>query len=153
LEAVVESRIATANDLTTKLLGIPGIETPRVGPKSVHTYWKYCLRVDSKRVRGGAVKLAQLLAERGIASAPRYIQKPAFMCEVFQKQRTFGNNHYPFTLARPEAIDYDRNRFPGTFDALEGILVLPWNERYTDQHVNYIAGSLKQCVKQLSEEV
>ena len=56
-----------------------------------------------KRVRGGAVELGKLLAKRGIASAPRYIQKPAFMCEVFQKQRTFGNTNYPFGLARPEA--------------------------------------------------
>ena len=150
LEHVVESRIATADMLTERLHGLPGIETPWVSAKSVHTYWKYCLRVDSQLLPGGAVKLGQLLAQRGIASAPRYIQKPAFMCEVFQKQRTFGNSHYPFTLARPETLDYDRSRFPGTFDALEGILVLPWNERYTDEHVTYIAKSLKQCVGQLA---
>jgi perosamine synthetase len=152
LKAVVKSRIAMADKLTEQLQGLPGIETPWVSPNSVHTYWKYCLRVDSQVLRGGSVKLGQLLAERGIASAPRYIQKPAFMCEVFQKQRTFGNNHYPFTLARPEAVDYDRGRFPGTFDALEGILVLPWNERYTEEHVHYIANSLKQCVNQLAGE-
>src|SRR5262245_34767434 len=99
LEAVVKSRITMANKLTTQLRGLAGIETPWVEPDSTHTYWKYCLRVDSQVVRGGAVRLAQLLSERGIASAPRYIQKPAFMCEVFQKRRTFGNNHYPFTLA------------------------------------------------------
>jgi dTDP-4-amino-4,6-dideoxygalactose transaminase len=153
LEAVVEKRIAMADKLTVKLRELPGIDPPWVGRNSVHTYWKYCLRVDSRVLPGGAVKLAQLLAQRGIASAPRYIQKPAFMCEVFQKQCTFGSSHYPFSLARPEAIDYDRRRFPGTFDALEGILVLPWNERYTDEHVNYIASSLRACASQLIGEV
>ena len=104
------------------------------------------------RVTGGAVELGKLLAKRGIASAPRYIQKPAFMCEVFQKQRTFGDTNFPFGLARPEAIDYDRSKFLGTFAALEGILVLPWNERYTDEHVNYIARSLHECADQLVTE-
>jgi hypothetical protein len=73
------------------------------------------------------------------------------MCEVFQKQRTFGNSRWPFTLARPEAVDYSRDRFPGTFAGLEAVLVLPWNERYTDEHVNYIAASLRHAVNELAK--
>jgi len=150
LEGVVRSRIETANSLTEKLHGLPGIETPWVDPVSVHTYWKYCLRIDDRVITGGALSLSRLLKEKGIASAPRYIQKPAFMCEVFQKQRTFGDSRYPFTLARPEALDYERSRFTGTFEALDGILVLPWNERYTEEHVDYIAGSIHEAVNHLS---
>ena len=48
---------------------------------------------------------------------------------------TFGTSGWPFTLADPAAVDYDPARFPGTFKALEQVLVLPWNERYTDEHV------------------
>ena len=149
LEGVVRSRISAAEKLTRMLAGLPGIETPKVNPKSVHTYWKYCLRVDGQQITDGAVGLGRLLKERGIASAPRYIQKPAFMCEVFQKQQTLGDSHFPFTLARPEAIDYDRSRFPGTFEGLEGVLVLPWNERYTDEHLVCIAAAVKESASQL----
>ncbi len=149
LRAAVESRINTAAMLTEKLSGLPGIETPLVNPRSVHTYWKYCLRVEQGVIRHGARAVAQLLKEKGIASAPRYIQKPAFMCEVFQKQRTFGSSGYPFTRARPAAIDYDRSRFPGTFAALDAILVLPWNEHYTKEHVDYLAGSIREAVERL----
>jgi perosamine synthetase len=137
--------------LTRKLLGVPGIETPWVYPKAVHTFWKYCLRVDGNIVPGGAVGLANLLKEKGIASAPRYIQKPAFMCEVFQRQRTFGNSRFPFSLARPEAVNYERSRYPMTFDALERVLVLPWNERYTEEHVNYIASSIRESIQETKE--
>jgi dTDP-4-amino-4,6-dideoxygalactose transaminase len=150
LGAIVEQRITLAEQLTERLQSLPGIETPQVSPRSVHVYWKYCLRVDAHEIRGGAPELARLLKEKGISSAPRYIQKPAFMCEVFEKQRTFGNSRYPFTLARPEAVHYDQARYPGTFEALEGVLVLPWNERYTDAHVRYIAESIHQAVGQLS---
>ncbi|MDZ8055094.1 MAG: DegT/DnrJ/EryC1/StrS family aminotransferase [Aulosira sp. ZfuVER01] len=149
LASVVQNRISAANKLTEKLQGLPGIETPWIDPRNIHTYWKYCLRVDHQVLPGGAVGLAQRLKEKGIASAPRYIQKPAFMCEIFQKQQTFGNSHFPFTLARPEAVDYDRSRFPGTFAGLESVLVLPWNERYTEEHINYIAKSLHQVIDQL----
>lgn len=149
LYGVVDNRIAAAEKLTGKLGGLHGIDVPRVAPEGVHVYWKYCLQVDGAVVSDGAVGLGRLLKERGIASAPRYIQKPAFMCEIFQQQRTFGSSRYPFTLARPEALDYDRSRFPGTFRGLERVLVLPWNELYTDDHVAYIAHSIHEAVDRL----
>jgi dTDP-4-amino-4,6-dideoxygalactose transaminase len=95
--------------------------------------------------------LGRLLRERGIACAPRYIQKPAFACEIFQKQRTLGSSRWPFTLARAEAVSYEPERFPGTYEALEGILVLPWNERYSEQHLDYLAESIHEAAERLSE--
>jgi perosamine synthetase len=150
LESVAASRIGTADALTNLIRDIRGIEPPRVKQGDVHTYWKYCLRVDSNAIEGGAPGMAKLLKDKGIASAPRYIQKPAFMCEIFQKQRTFGSSRFPFTLARPEALDYSPDKFAGTFKGLEGILVLPWNERYSDEHVNYIADAIKETADALS---
>ena len=91
--------------------------------------------------------MATNLKDLGVNAVPRYIQKPAFMCEVFQKQRTFGNSRYPFTLARPEAVDYNPNLFAGAFAALEDILVLPWNERYKDEHVEDITASVHKAVE------
>jgi dTDP-4-amino-4,6-dideoxygalactose transaminase len=152
LAEVVKKRIATAALLTEKLQGIPGIATPWVDPRNTHSYWKYCLRVDDGLIPDGAVRLGRLLGEQGIASAPRYIQKPAFQCAVFQHQRTFGNSRYPFTLARPDAVDYDRSRFPGTFAALESVLVLPWNEHYTAEHVAYIAEAIHTAAARLAKE-
>ncbi len=149
LEGMVRTRRASAARLTEKLQGLPGLEVPGASPESVHTYWKYCLRVNEEMIPGGAVSLGKVLGEKGISSAPRYIQKPAFMCEIFQKQRTFGDSHYPFALARAEVLDYDASRFPGTFAALKSALVLPWNERYTEEHVDYIAASIHEAVEQL----
>jgi dTDP-4-amino-4,6-dideoxygalactose transaminase len=149
LAGVVSARIEKADLLTKMLTGLPGIQTPVVESGAQHTYWKYCLRVDSKVIDGGSPGLGKVLAGKGIFSAPRYIQKPAFMCQVFRDQVTFGNSHYPFTLARPEAVDYDPALFPGTYSGLEGILVLPWNEKYTDEHVEYIADAVTTAVKTL----
>jgi perosamine synthetase len=148
LEGVVERRAKSAAQLTEKLQGIAGLETPFHMPGDTHVYWKYCLRVNGDVIPDGAVGLAKTLkAEKGIFSAPRYIQKPAFQCVVFEQQRTFGNSRFPFTLATAEALDYGRDRFPGTFEGLEKVLVLPWNEAYTDEHIEYIADAVRQAAR------
>ena len=136
-----------ADLFTAKIADIPGIQTPDILPNATHTYWKYCLTIDPAVIKDGAVGLATALKEHGIFSAPRYIQKPAFCCQVFSEQRTFGNSRFPFTLARPEAVDYNKNLFPGTYEGLERILVLPWNERYTPEHVEYLSTCLRLCVE------
>ena len=153
LDAVVESRVRTAAVLTTELASVPGIETPVITEHSVHTFWKYCLRVDEIVIPGGTVALGAALKDSGILCAPRYIQKPAFECHVIKQQVTFGTSRWPFTLARPEAVDYSRSHFEGTWNALEHVLVLPWNEKYTDEHIQYLATNIRNAVSSLTNKV
>ncbi len=150
LEGIVDSRVRTADALTGQLRGLTGVETPAVTDGAVHTYWKYCLRVDESVIEGGAVGLGAKLREKGIACAPRYIQKPAFSCQVFRDQVTFGESRWPFTLARPEAVDYDESLFPGTYEALRDVLVLPWNEVYSQEHIDYIAEAVRSSAAELT---
>jgi dTDP-4-amino-4,6-dideoxygalactose transaminase len=149
LDKSVRQRTNLALRLTAALEGLQGISAPYVYPGNIHTYWKYCLRVDGRRLEGGSPGLGKALKSYDVASMPRYIQKPAFQCKVFSEQRTFGNSKWPFTLARPEAVDYSPKRFPGTLSALEQVLVLPWNERYTERHVDYLASSIREAVKNI----
>jgi perosamine synthetase len=151
LDGVVNSRVRTADALTSQLRGLPGVETPTVTNGAVHTYWKYCLRVDASVIEGGAVGLGAKLREKGIACAPRYIQKPAFSCQVFRDQVTFGESRWPFTLARPEAVDYEKSLFPGTYEALRDVLVLPWNELYGQEHIDYIAEAVRSSAVELTK--
>ncbi len=147
----VNTRIKLADALSDQLQGLRGVKTPRVSENSIHTYWRYCLNIDGAVVEEGAIGLAKTLREEfGIFSAPRYIQKPAFQCEVLRDQRTFGNSRFPFTHARPEACDYSPELYPGTFAGLESILVLPWNEMYTEPHVDDIASAISDSVRKLS---
>ena len=139
LDGGVEARVDAARRLTARLAGIPGVETPRVAAGAEHSYWRYCLHVDPAVVPGGPGAVARELAVLGVPSGPRYIQKPAFRCAVIAEQRTFGSSRFPFTLARPEALDYSAERFPGAFRMLETALVLPWNERYREEHVEQLA--------------
>ena len=69
---------------------------------------------------------------------------------MFRDQRTFGKSRWPFPLARPEAVDYSDEKFPGTFEYLDRVLVLPWNERYAQEHLDFLAASLERAGRKLS---
>jgi hypothetical protein len=68
---------------------------------------------------------------------------------VFREQRTFGTSRWPFSLAGPEALDWNPARFPGTYGYLDRVLVLPWNERYEDAHADAVAGALADALTEL----
>ena len=149
LDWSVQNRIKLADRMHELLADIPGVTPPLTHTGNKHTYWKYCLDVDGDVLRGGTVALGKLLKEQGVFCAPRYIQKPAFQCQVIRDQRTFGNSRFPFSLAAPEAVDYSPENFPGTFEALSRILVLPWSEFYEDRHIEYVAETIRKSAQQL----
>jgi dTDP-4-amino-4,6-dideoxygalactose transaminase len=152
VEKTVRSRQETAAVLDQRLAGLPGLELPTTTPGGTHVYWKYPLRVDDTRFAGGLDGLGRFLKERGIFSAPRYIQKPAFACQVIRDRVTFGRSQWPWS-ARPEGVPAeDPADFPGTYDALAHVLVLPWNERYTLDHVEYIAAQVAAAVREIGKE-
>jgi dTDP-4-amino-4,6-dideoxygalactose transaminase len=145
----VAQRIAMAERLTKQIDDIDGLTTPGPRPGDVHSYWRYALGVG--HALGGPGSMAAGLKEHEIPSAPRYIQKPAFRCKVIAEQVTFGGSRWPFTLARPEAVDYAAERFPGTFAYLDTVLVLPWNEKLTDEHVDRLAASIRTVTTSAGE--
>lgn len=150
-DAVMRRRVL-AKRLTQRLAAVSEILTPVVLPHAEHSYWKYCVRAADELPPEAVLDMAALVKERGVLAMPRYIQKPAFMCEVFQKRRTFGSSGYPFTLARAQALDYQPRAYPGTMRALERVLVVPWNDRYTDDDVEYIADALTWAARMVGGE-
>jgi dTDP-4-amino-4,6-dideoxygalactose transaminase len=153
LDGVVERRRRTAEQLTARLAGTPGLVLPKPAPGSTHVYWKYPLIVDPEVIRGGADGLGGALKAAGVFCAPRYIQKPAFECEVFVKRKTFGKSQFPYSFREREdgtRITYAAADYPGTARGLERVVVLPWNEFYTERHVAFIAEAVQNAVAALA---
>lgn len=154
LKSVVDARIKSAHMMTDLIQNVPGVYAPQVTPKSVHVYWKYCLRIDPKIIKGGVMEFSKLLKEEGVFSAPRYIQKPAFMCEVLKDKRTFGKSQFPFVGEHRKGlppIEYRLEDYPGTVEALNNICVLPWNENYTQDDVAFIANTVINTARKLKD--
>lgn len=151
LNTMVDHRVAIANEISAGLQGVTGLTTPPASSSVKHTYWKYCLSVDSDAFEGGLDALAAKLKARGVFCAPRYIQKPAFECQVIRDQVTFGKSRWPFTEARAEATDYRRELFPGTYEALATVLVLPINEKYTVDDAGAVVSVIREAAEELAK--
>ena len=151
LDGVVARRQRTAAQLTAELDGLDGVRLPTPLPNATHVYWKYPLIVDPALVAGGADALGAALKACGVFCAPRYIQKPAFQCRVFTERKTYGMSRCPFSCRERDGqpIVYDPDDYPGTMRGLERVVVLPWNEFYTDEHVAFIAAAVRSAVTEL----
>jgi dTDP-4-amino-4,6-dideoxygalactose transaminase len=139
--------------MTALLAGTPGLTLPRPAADATHVYWKYPLIVDPAVIEGGSDALGAALKANGVFCAPRYIQKPAFQCQVFTERKTFGKSQFPYSHREREdgtKIVYDTAEYPGTMQGLERVVVLPWNELYTDEHVHFIARAVQTAVATLA---
>ena len=153
LSRCVSQRQKMAQRLDQKLSSGEGIKIPQAPKEATHVYWKYCLDVDRDVLGFDVAELAAELKKYNIASAPRYIQKPAFRCQVIREGKTYGTQHFPFdekSLKNYQDEEWCRREFPGAYQALSRVLVLPWNEFYKEEHVDYIADRIIGSISALS---
>ena len=152
LDNLLRSRLAAAERLRRGLSETPGIRVSPVEPDCVHSYWRVPFFVDDDTVPGGVDALGRGLMDRGVACGPRYIQKPAFSCEVLRDGRTFGRSSFPLVGPHRETdarTDYVRERYPGVEWGLGHVIVLPINERYGDAEADYVVGAVRDALSRL----
>jgi perosamine synthetase len=150
LDGCVARRRQRAAELSARLADVPGLTLPAPLPDATHVYWKYPLIVDPDVIPGGADALGATLKARGVFCIPRYIQKPAFECQVLRERKTYGASRCPYTCRERQdgtAIAYRSAEYPGALQGLQRVLVLPWNEAYTDAHVELIADVVRSGVR------
>lgn len=152
LDGVVAARRTVAAALRRELADLPGIACPDDPPRGEHSYWKFAFRVDAGKVPGGAVALGKRMREQGIACVPRYIQKPAFECQLFRDWRSFPVMALPLGQ-NPRGVAsgplFDRSAYPGAVAGLEHVVVLPINERYLPEHVAIVAVAIRSAHREL----
>jgi dTDP-4-amino-4,6-dideoxygalactose transaminase len=148
VEGVVARRRLVARELTRRLSGLRGLVMPVVTRDSVHSYWKFPVQVD-EALLGDVGNFAKRLAEFGVVAQPRYIQKPAFQCEVLRDKKTFGTSGVPFRglRSRSDEVRYDPAEYPGTMRALSRVLVMPINEFYRPEHIDFICDAVGRVIE------
>lgn len=149
----VRHRQEMAEKLTDALSSLPGVTPPKTTPGGSHVYWRYTVEIDEQQADVSLVDLGSKLREVGIAALPRYIQKPAFECQVLRDKVTFGKSRFPFEgLDRP-AVEYRPEDFPNVYRALSRMLVLGWNEKFGDDVVDFIAEQFRTALASSNEEI
>ncbi len=143
VEEVVRDRQNSAGEFLARTRNLAGVAAQVVPDNATSVFWKVTLRIEPQVAGADVRQIGARLKERySIACAPRYVQKPAFECEALRDKRTFGRSQWPLENARWP----DEMTLPGTYDALAHMLVLPWNENYTPDHVGFIADALHETL-------
>jgi len=153
LDWVVERRREVAAQLTAGLQGIPGLLLPRDPDGGRHSWWKYAFFVDPDVVDGGAMQLGKRMKDRGVFCIPRYIQKPAFECQLFLDFNASPVSQLPLEhnprRKQPQPL-FDRRDYPGAVRALDRVIVLPINELYQKAHVDYVTEVIRSEARVLA---
>ncbi|MER6947887.1 DegT/DnrJ/EryC1/StrS family aminotransferase [Nonomuraea sp. NPDC000554] len=125
LPAVVAARRRTAERLLDALEGVPGLRLPR---REGHAWWLFPVVLPD----GGAPELAARLVESGIPARAGYLNEPLNRAPVWDAP-IYGTSRYPLDGYRPNPCP-EAERL-----VTEALLVIDWNENYTDHHVAHIA--------------
>ena len=91
LDNFVSSRRQNALDYTSRLRGIPGIQTPKEAPWAKNVYWMYGLLVDEKAYGMNRDQLRKVLADNGVETRTFFI--PMHCQPIFWE--TFKGERYP----------------------------------------------------------
>jgi perosamine synthetase len=138
LRDVVDRRRRTAHRLNTRLEGLAGL-TPVRHPGAV--FWQYPIVCDPAVSGATGPDWVKALAEQGVPASSGYLHRPLYLTPVLAEGRTYGRSRFPFTSppARKE-WRYGPGLCPNAERLIDQtLLVIGWNENYTDTDVDDIA--------------
>ncbi|MBL8728081.1 MAG: DegT/DnrJ/EryC1/StrS family aminotransferase [Planctomycetes bacterium] len=152
LDRVVRRRREVAAALAQQLAAVPGLTLPGDPAYGTHSWWKFPFFVDARRLDGGAPALGRRMQQAGVHCVPRYIQKPAFECALFQHWQSSPVTALPLQHnprgAGPQP-PFARAQYPGAVRALDEVVVLPINERYRPDDVAHVAAVIAAAARDL----
>ncbi|GAA4991291.1 DegT/DnrJ/EryC1/StrS family aminotransferase [Actinopolymorpha pittospori] len=143
LAGVVDDRRGGARRLTSALASLAGLAVP---PHDGMSYWQYPLVVDPALAGGTCHDYGKALAAEGIPANGGYLNRPLYRTPVLADRRTYGQSGYPLQVP-PARVEprYDVGLCPEAERLIgERLLVISWNERYTDADVDDIAAAVRK---------
>ena len=149
LKWVVERRRMLAERLSRRIEGL-GYLHPLPRRRGVKpSYWQYPLRVDCEGLGVSLEEFADALRAEGIPCWARYIGEPMYMKAPLRERRTFVKTGFPLedNPFYGRTVEYRRGLCPKAERALDHLIVIPWNEFYTEDDVEDVAEALEKLVK------
>ncbi|MCX7918219.1 MAG: DegT/DnrJ/EryC1/StrS family aminotransferase [bacterium] len=153
LDAIVATRRKTAEQLTSLIRNIPGVNPPKMLEVVNPSYWMYSFTVDEQELGVSSQEFQQALAAEGIPVTLGYIPKLIFEYDVIKEQKTYGKTHCPFDCERTNkgAGRYRAEDYPNALWSLKHWLCISWNEGISESDVQDIATAIRKVATVLSK--
>lgn len=136
LHGSVDRRRRSADRLTAAVAASPGLTAP--GSAGVHSYWYYPLVLDGLD-HDGLRRYATALHAEGVPCVAGYIARPLYQEPVLREPTAYGGSGYPIR----GVADYADGLCPVAESLVsERLLVIPWNENFSDGQVDAMAEAI-----------
>jgi dTDP-4-amino-4,6-dideoxygalactose transaminase len=144
---VVASRNRLGGRLSEGVKHLDGIVAAPVTPGATHSYWSYPMRVTGYSTE----TFARALNAEGIGASAGYIGDPIFQCSAaLAEHRTYGNSRFPFFSPYTErTFEHADELCPRTRELLGQLVMLSFNEQYTDRDIDDVAGAVRKVASAL----
>ncbi|MEH1015467.1 DegT/DnrJ/EryC1/StrS family aminotransferase [Micromonospora sp. CPCC 206060] len=143
LPAVLADRRRTARRLVAALADLPGVRLPADPDR--HAWWLFPIVLEPPLDNAD---VAARLAADGVPARAGYLDEPLHCAPVLTDAPFYGTSRYP--LCTPPADRLPRYGWGTRPNAerlvTQTLLVIQWNERYTDEHVDRIAAAVRRAV-------
>lgn len=111
LDRLLGPRIAAAHYLAERLSDIPGLTAPVAIPGVRHGYYVFALKYDAAKIGLPRIRFVEALRAEGIPIGMGYVE-PLYLQPMYQQRIAIGAHGFPFSEARPEAVNYARGLCP-----------------------------------------
>lgn len=143
LPEVVARRRRSAEQVSARIGALAGVSTPPIGAE--HSYWYYPLLVDGLD-RAGARRVAAALSAEGVSCIAGYIARPLYTEPVLRAPSAYGGSGFPLR----GTIEYPDGSCPQAEALIDHrLLVIPWNENFTDEQVDAISTAIEKVHREL----
>lgn len=143
LDKIIDTRRERAALLTKELKDFDIITTPIEKEWGYHTYWKYPLMVDLKKISCDMDTLSKAFIAEGLPCWAGYSKVPLYMYNVLTIPYTYGSSGYPLV---DSGRKYGEGLCPKAEEDLKEMVVVPFNEGYSSEHIFLIAKTLKKVL-------
>jgi perosamine synthetase len=145
VEGVVSRRRATAEKLTARLNTLDGVNPPVVRANCKHSFWQYPFTIDEQRLTCTPKEFAAAVGAEGIPCGHGYIGQPIYMTRMLHEQTAYGTSKCPWVCQfAGRKVEYQEQDCPNTVEILRRILLLYWNENFTDQDIQDMGDALEK---------
>jgi dTDP-4-amino-4,6-dideoxygalactose transaminase len=144
LPGVVSRRKRTARRLADALRPLTGLSVSTALDR--HAVWLFPVVLDVDLAGADNRAYAAALAAEGVPVSAGYLSQPVYGYPVLAQRRLYGGSGFPFTSppARTE-FDYGPGLCPRAERLIDQtLLVVQWNEAYTDADVDEIASAFRR---------
>jgi dTDP-4-amino-4,6-dideoxygalactose transaminase len=144
LRGVVADRRTTALRASAGIAGLAGITAPPDGHD--HVYWQYPLIISE--AAGDMHEWAAALTAEGIPANGGYLTSPLYAAPAVRERVTYGSSGFPL-----QDVSYPVGLCPNAEGLINHrLLVLPWNENYTESDVDDIVAAIRKVHHALAQE-